>query len=193
MPNFPAHGEQQATEQSDKLPPLHPIFERLSQVLAEQQAAQNQEETADTSPPASPDISQPQDPVALEKRERRLAKKRERERNWRNQHPEESKKGSRERNRRYRSTEHGKEHRKKYQRESRRRKREEKRASALPTERSSNLPPLHPIFERLSQALSEEQTPIAREISIFSKSPNTSSTPESPTIQRPRQTTRRNL
>jgi hypothetical protein len=62
-----------------KPPPLHPIFERLSQALAKQKA-----ENPDPPKP----LAEPLDPAELDRREQKRVSERERKRQWRQKYPE---------------------------------------------------------------------------------------------------------
>jgi hypothetical protein len=112
--------EQQAAERLGKPPPpLHPIFERLSQALAKQRSAERSAKPPPRELPESPDIPKPQDPSEFEKRERRRAYKREWMRRWRKEHPEKN----REAVSKWVKSERGREYRRVYMREYHRRKR----------------------------------------------------------------------
>jgi hypothetical protein len=125
--------EQQAAERLGKPPPpLHPIFERLSQALAKQQEAERSGKPHPREVPAShnqgevaenPVLSKPPGSAELDKQERRRAYKREWIRRWRKEHPEQNRERNREAGRRYQRTERGREHRRVYLRDYRRRKR----------------------------------------------------------------------
>jgi hypothetical protein len=133
------------------------------------------------------DTTQP-DQAALEKKEKMRAYKREYNRQWRKEHPDRAKEIGREAARRKRATEQGREYVRNYQREWRKGKRGERKASARANEQWGNLPPLHPIFERLSEALAKQQTSPAGETTIFPEPGERSATPQSPPPDRPRHT-----
>jgi hypothetical protein len=65
IPKTQPPAEQQAVEHAGKIPPLHPIFERLSHTLNQQQAAEEKD-----------------------RRERRQVSERERKRRWRRENPD---------------------------------------------------------------------------------------------------------
>jgi hypothetical protein len=65
--------ERRAAERLSKPPPLHPIFERLSQALAKQQEAER----------SGKPRPQPLDPAELDRREQTRVSERERKRRWR--------------------------------------------------------------------------------------------------------------
>jgi hypothetical protein len=137
------------------------------------------------------DTTQP-DQAALEKKEKMRAYKREYNRQWRKEHPDRAREIGREAARRKRATEQGREYVRNYQREWRKGKRDARRASARANEHWDNLPPLHPIFERLSDALAKQQTSPAGETTIFPEPVERSVTPQSPPPERPQSTRSRN-
>jgi hypothetical protein len=126
----------------------------------------------------TPEPTQPEQ-AELDRREHRRAYKRDWMRRWRKEHPDQN----REINNRWLKSERGKEYRRNYMRGYFARKKEAARASGQTeqqaAEQSGNLPPLHPIFERLSQALAKPQTPVEQD------------RPESPTADSPRGRRRR--
>jgi hypothetical protein len=90
--NIPVRGEQQTTEQSGNIPPLHPIFERLSQTLAKQHAENPRDKplsrkATDSRPQKEPPFSSQIDRIVqetfLEKFKRRRASQAEWMRNYR--------------------------------------------------------------------------------------------------------------
>ncbi len=127
--------EQEARQRLGKPPPLHPIFERLSQALAKQQeAARSGKPHSRDVPPShnqgevaeNPVLSKPPGSAELDRQERRRAYKREWIRRWRKKHPEQNRERNREAGRRYQRTERGREHRRVYLRDYRRRKRNQR-------------------------------------------------------------------
>jgi hypothetical protein len=126
------------------------------------------------------------DQAALEKKGKMRAYKREYNRQWRKEHPDRAKEIGREAGRRWRATEHGKKYSRNYKRGWLKGKKEAARQQAA--EQWGNLPLLHPIFERLSEALAKQQTSPAGETVIIPEPVDRSATPQSPTPDRPRGT-----
>jgi hypothetical protein len=141
--------------------------------------------------PQTLDTAQP-DQAVIEKKEKMRAYKRAYNRQWRKEHPDRAREIGREAARRNRATEHGREYFRNYLRERRKGKRGERKTSARADEHWGNLPPLHPIFERLSDTLAKEHISPAGETTIFPEPVERSVTPQSPPPDRPRSTRRRN-
>jgi hypothetical protein len=78
VPKMQTPIEQQAVEQSGKIPPLNPIWERVAQVLAKQKAEN----------PLPPKPPKPLVPADSEKQERKRTYDRGWKRQWRQKYPE---------------------------------------------------------------------------------------------------------
>ncbi len=141
--------------------------------------------------PNTADTPQP-DQAPQTKQEKMRAYKRAYNSQWRKDHPDRAKEISRNSARKRRATAQGREHYRNYMRGWRKGKKDERgRASALTNEQWGDLPPLHPIFMRLSEALYKQQTSPAGETDIFPEPGGRPATPQSPTPDRPRSTRER--